>query len=135
MAYFSNSSSGEVLNEQCADCPLGYGWNDPAQQELFDREAVPRPCPVALVQLTYNYKQIRSGGCDATADYLESLQGVPAGFKPKKDCGAAITQVNSAIEHLRSDDFQDAMNLLINEEGECLVRRELLKCRKDGDEL
>ena len=57
MAYFANGSEGEVLDAQCADCPLGFGWNDPDQKELFDRERWPRPCPVAFVQMTYNYDQ------------------------------------------------------------------------------
>ena len=58
MAYFPNGSSGEVLDAQCANCPLGAGWNDPSQQQLFEDERPMRPCPVALVQLMYNYDQI-----------------------------------------------------------------------------
>ena len=38
MAYFSNSSEGEVFDDQCARCKYG---------EL--------PCPIALVQVMYNY--------------------------------------------------------------------------------
>lgn len=44
MAYFPNSSAGEVLDSQCAQCPLGDG-----------------PCPVASVQLLYNYDQLEDG--------------------------------------------------------------------------
>ncbi len=44
MAYFPNGSSGEVLDRQCADCPLGDG-----------------PCPVMLVQQVYNYDQLDEG--------------------------------------------------------------------------
>ena len=40
MAYFPNGCAGEVLDVQCADCPLGEG-----------------PCPVALVQMMFNYDQ------------------------------------------------------------------------------
>ncbi len=58
MAYFPNGSSGDVFDEQCADCPLGYGWNDPRQGSLFENEREPKPCPVALVQLEFNYKQV-----------------------------------------------------------------------------
>ncbi len=55
MAYFVNGSEGETLDAQCADCPLGYGWNDPAQGRFeFEIDREPRPCPVALVQLVYN---------------------------------------------------------------------------------
>jgi len=61
MAYFSNASEADVLDEQCADCPLGYGWNDPAQGKLFDDEPQPKPCPVVLIQMTYNYTQMRKG--------------------------------------------------------------------------
>lgn len=90
MAYFSNGCEGDVLDEQCANCPLGYGWNDPDQTTLFDTEPEPRPCPVALVQLTYNYDQLKKGN-----------------------------------ERLR-----EAMEMLINADGVCLVRAELVQIRK-----
>ncbi len=60
MAQFSNSSE-DVLSEQCADCPLGFGWNNPNQHTLFDAERIPKPCPVAFIQLTYNYDQMKDG--------------------------------------------------------------------------
>lgn len=41
MAYFPNGSSGEIFDNQCAECPLGQG-----------------PCPIAAVQLLYNYDQL-----------------------------------------------------------------------------
>ena len=44
MAYFPNGCAGEILDNQCADCPLGDG-----------------PCPVALVQMTFNYDQVADG--------------------------------------------------------------------------
>lgn len=53
MAYFPNGSAGEVLDNQCAECPLGEG-----------------PCPVALVQMMYNYTQVDDG--------QESLRGAMA---------------------------------------------------------
>jgi hypothetical protein len=65
MAYFSNGSEGEYLENQCADCPL----ND-------------KHCPVFRVQMRYNYDQVSPGQ-----------------------------------EKLRA-----AMNLLINEKGDCQVR-------------
>ena len=43
MAYFSNGSEGEILNEQCCDC-------------LVAEDA---PCPILLVQMTYNYDQLK----------------------------------------------------------------------------
>jgi hypothetical protein len=91
MAYFPNGSSGDVLDAQCADCPLGYGWNDPNQKRLFDPEKQARPCPVALVQLMYNYDQV-------------------------------------GIEK-----FEDAMNCLINKDGICRIREQLVEIRSVGD--
>lgn len=43
MAYFPNSTSGMVLDEQCAACPVG---RDPQA-----------PCPILLVQSQFNYDQ------------------------------------------------------------------------------
>jgi hypothetical protein len=40
MAYFSNGSEGQILDEQCAHCPYGED-----------------PCPVYLVQSNFNYDQ------------------------------------------------------------------------------
>lgn len=40
MAYFSNSSEGMILDEQCANCVFGKD-----------------PCPIALVQMENNYEQ------------------------------------------------------------------------------
>ncbi|WP_299084951.1 hypothetical protein [uncultured Paraglaciecola sp.] len=45
MAYFSNSSEGGVLDQQCMDCPI----------------ADDAPCPILLVQATYNYRQLDDG--------------------------------------------------------------------------
>lgn len=61
MAYFTNSTSGDVLEMQCEDCPLGCGWNNPRQQRLFDPEIERRPCPVHFVQLNFNYAQCEAG--------------------------------------------------------------------------
>ncbi len=48
MAYFPNGSSGEVLDAQCADCPVGK------HEE--------HQCPVRLVQMLYNYDQFDKQG-------------------------------------------------------------------------
>lgn len=40
MAYFSNGSEGMVFDDQCAKCKYGQA-----------------PCPVAAMQLLYNYDQ------------------------------------------------------------------------------
>ena len=54
MAYFSNSSEGSVLDEQCIECFLSH--------EI--------PCPVAWVQMNWNYKQI---GNDMAREILNEL--------------------------------------------------------------
>ena len=41
MAYFSNGSEGACFDAQCAKCKFGQS-----------------NCPIALIQLTYNYDQI-----------------------------------------------------------------------------
>lgn len=64
MAYFPNSSAGEILDSQCNDCPLGWGWNNDKQTTLFPKD-VAKPCPVAWVQQYYNYDQ-----CDAGQEKL-----------------------------------------------------------------
>jgi len=61
MAYFSNGTEGEILDAQCADCPVGS-----------DFEA---PCPVLFAQSNWNYKQIDKKGSRKTmaADILNVL--------------------------------------------------------------
>ena len=61
MAYFSNGSEGETLEAQCRDCPLGYGWEDPNQSEMFGDVREPRPCPTYAIQGFYNYDQVEKG--------------------------------------------------------------------------
>lgn len=79
MAYFSNGTEGSILDEQCAVCPIG---SDPDA-----------PCPVLLVQLHYNYKQLKEG----------------------------------------NKQLRKAMNLLINKEGICQMRKVMLEYGpKDG---
>lgn len=41
MAYFSNSSEGAVFDEQCSRCKYGE-----------------EPCPIAAVQMIYNYDAV-----------------------------------------------------------------------------
>lgn len=41
MAYFSNSSEGMVLDDQCSRCKLSTG-------DL--------PCPILMAQMNYNYE-------------------------------------------------------------------------------
>lgn len=49
MAYFSNGSEGMVLDDQCAKCKVGQ-----------------KPCPIALVQVVYNYDQLNDESGTAT---------------------------------------------------------------------
>lgn len=136
MAYFPNSCAGEVLDEQCHDCPLGAGWSgSPDQRRMFADERPMRPCPVAFVQLAHNYTQIRGSGCDRTADFLEQMAKIaPPKFVERENnigYGSSETQLKTAIEWLRSDDFRDAMNLLIDEDGICQVRKLLVEIRDE----
>ena len=53
MAYFPNGPAGEVLTDQCDNCL--HGLDD----SLL--------CPVAHVQVTYNYDQLNPGNEDLQA--------------------------------------------------------------------
>ena len=45
MAYFSNGSERDVLDEQCDDCHIANNY----------------PCPLLAIQEHYNYKQYEKG--------------------------------------------------------------------------
>jgi hypothetical protein len=49
MAYFSNGSEGSVFDDQCSRCKFGQS-----------------PCPIAYVQMTYNYDQHKDKSGTAT---------------------------------------------------------------------
>lgn len=53
MAYFSNGSEGMVFDEQCAKCKYGD-----------------KTCPIALVQITYNYEAVNN---DVATNILDTL--------------------------------------------------------------
>lgn len=53
MAYFANGSEGECFDDQCARCKYG---------EL--------PCPIAAVQMVYNYDAV---GNKTATEILEAL--------------------------------------------------------------
>lgn len=74
MAYFSNSTEGEVLDAQCAECPVGKNSN------AF--------CPVLEVQSLYNYDQFDGHG--------------------------------------NRNKLFELMNVLVDESGECQMRKALL---------
>lgn len=70
MAYFSNSSDGEVLDMQCCRCPLGGGG-----------------CPVKGIQMLYNYDQLDDG----------------------------------------QEKLREAMDMLVDDQGICQVREQLME--------
>ena len=58
MAYFSNGSEGMVFEDQCAKCKYGD-----------------KACPIALVQLLYNYDAVKAenAGDNTASLILDSL--------------------------------------------------------------
>lgn len=58
MAYFSNSSEGDVFIAQCAKCKYGKS-----------------PCPIALVQTEYNYDAVNNSVATAILDTLIRKDG------------------------------------------------------------
>lgn len=82
MAYFSNGSEGEILDRQCAECPVG---RDPQAQ-----------CPVLLAQSVWNYDQIKNG---------------------------QRTEVSRVLD------------LLVNQEGICLMRKAMMEAKPPEFEL
>lgn len=64
MAYFSNGTEGMVFDEQCAKCKYG-------------REC----CPIALVQLNYNYDACNNPTARAILDTLVKNNGECAMWK------------------------------------------------------
>lgn len=53
MAYFSNGCEGECFGEQCGQCKYGE-----------------KPCPIAYVQMAFNYKAV---GNEIASKILEHL--------------------------------------------------------------
>ena len=66
MAYFSNSSDGDCLSEQCNKCKYGQS-----------------PCPIFWLQLEYNYEAHAEGQSVAAVmlDYLIDNDGNCAMWK------------------------------------------------------
>ena len=58
MAYFSNSSDGSGFDYQCSKCKYGQS-----------------PCPIALVQMTYNYDACNNKTATAILDNLVKTDG------------------------------------------------------------
>jgi len=69
MAYFSNGSEGECFDDQCSRCKYGED-----------------PCPIAWVQMEYNYEACNNKTARKILDYLVRNDGVCAMFTMfKKD--------------------------------------------------
>ena len=64
MAYFSNGSEGACFDNQCSICKYGT-----------------QPCPIALVQMQYNYSACNNSVARAILDDLVSDNGECAMFK------------------------------------------------------
>jgi hypothetical protein len=69
MAYFSNGSEGMCFDDQCGKCKHGKS-----------------PCPIALVQMMYNYDQHKdtSGTATAILDSLVKTDGTCTVFEMAK---------------------------------------------------
>ena len=61
MAYFSNGSEGMIFDAECADCKYGED-----------------PCPIAWVQMEYNYKACNN---EVARDILNGLVKQDKDFK------------------------------------------------------
>lgn len=60
MAYFSNSTSGSILDEQCGECMVPHD----------------APCPVLFCQTTYNYSQVSKPDQKTVLDNLVDDEGI-----------------------------------------------------------
>jgi hypothetical protein len=67
MAYFSNGTEGMVFDEQCSRCKYGQ-----------------HPCPIALVQMEYNYDACKNSVARKILDTLVKDDGTCAMFKTFK---------------------------------------------------
>ena len=68
MAYFPNSTAGEVFYAQCAKCRYGES-----------------PCPIALAQMNFNYDACNNEVATKILDSLVSNDGDCAMFKLDPD--------------------------------------------------
>ena len=68
MAYFSNGSEGMVFEDQCARCFYGE-----------------KPCPIAWVQIEYNYEAVNNDIATKILNELVKNDGTCAMFKTFKE--------------------------------------------------
>jgi len=64
MAYFSNATEGDVFVEQCTKCKYGQ-----------------LPCPVALIQMEFNYDAVDNKIATAIMDILVKQDGACSVWK------------------------------------------------------
>ena len=64
MAYFPNGCAGEVFDEQCCKCRYGE-----------------KPCPIAYVQMAYNYPACNNEVARKILDFLVKDDGTCEMFK------------------------------------------------------
>ena len=83
MAYFSNSSDGGVLDAQCGEC-LPYDQ-----------------CPVAFVQMMYNYDQI---GNDQLKECLTALVDENGACQMKQFVSPRLTPPLPGMERVNEQD-------------------------------
>ena len=83
MAYFANSSDGFTLDAQCDNCRI-----DPDM-----------PCPVLLVQLEYNYKQVKNADLKAAMNLLVDEKGI---CQMKKVLDKKFGEINNEEKKQRS---------------------------------
>lgn len=67
MAYFSNGSEGEVFDHQCGRCKFGD-----------------KPCPVAAMQLLWNYDQVGNRLAEQIMDNFVKKDGTCTVFEMAK---------------------------------------------------
>ena len=68
MAYFSNGSEGMVFDEQCSKCKYGL-----------------KSCPIAWVQIEYNYEAANNETAGKILDFLIKPDGTCAMWEKFKD--------------------------------------------------
>ena len=78
MAYFSNSSEGDVFVAQCGRCKYGQS-----------------SCPIAFVQMMYNYDAVNNAEATAILDALVKQDGTCTVFEmAKKEFEIDLNQIN-----------------------------------------
>lgn len=115
MAYFSNSSEGAALDAQCARCRYGN-----------------KPCPIAAVQLTYNYDACNNPTARAILDSLIAQDGSCAMFKTSprsfrlphdgQTHHADCHEHHPACARTRVSAFRDALRAIVAHERAMLKR-------------